>query len=74
MAQPVDASGRGLVYSNMFQCMYKTVMDEGFMSLWRGFGPNFFRIGPHCVISFLVIERLRAMFRPASTEEQEQDE
>lgn len=60
MSQPVDpVTGRGTRYSSTLDCFRKSVAAEGVASLWKGFGPNFGRIGPHCVITFMVIERLR---------------
>lgn len=62
MNQPVDSSGRGLRYSSTVDCFRKTVAAEGLPSLWKGFWPNFGRLGPHCVVTFMVIEQLRNAF------------
>jgi hypothetical protein len=62
MNQPVDAQGRGLRYSSTVDCFRKSIAAEGVLSLWKGFIPNFARLGPHCVITFMVIEQLRNMF------------
>ena len=60
MNQPVDAAtGRGVRYSSTLDCLRKSVAAEGVASLWKGFWPNFGRIGPHCIITFMTIERLR---------------
>lgn len=60
MNQPVDpATGRGVRYSSTLDCLRKSVAAEGVASLWKGFWPNFGRIGPHCIITFMTIERLR---------------
>jgi len=62
MNQPVDAQGRGLRYSSTIDCFRKSIQAEGVLSLWKGFLPNFARLGPHCVVTFMVIEQLRNMF------------
>ena len=65
MNQPVDpATGRGTLYASSADCFRKAVAAEGVLSLWKGFGPNFARIGPHVVITFMTIERLRLWFAP----------
>jgi hypothetical protein len=35
------------------------VRAEGLRGLYKGFIPNWIRIGPHTIITFLVYERLR---------------
>jgi hypothetical protein len=65
MNQPVDAQGRGLRYSSTIDCFRKSIAAEGVLSLWKGFLPNFARLGPHCVVTFMVIEQLRNFFSPA---------
>ena len=41
-----------------FVC-WQTVRAEGLRGLYKGFIPNWIRIGPHTIITFLVYERLR---------------
>lgn len=55
MNQPVGADGKGLRYSSSLDCFRKTVAIEGFHGLYKGFWPNFARIGPHVVITFIVV-------------------
>jgi hypothetical protein len=62
MNQPVDANGKGLRYSSTVDCFRKSIAAEGVLSLWKGFLPNFARLGPHCVVTFMVIEQLRNFF------------
>ena len=63
MNQRLDAAGKGTVYSGTIDCAMKSVKAEGLLALWRGFWPNYARLGPHNVIMFLVIEQVRAAFR-----------
>lgn len=62
MNQPTGPDGRGLVYKSTGDCFKKTIRSEGVMALYKGFWPNFGRIGPHAVTMFMVIEQLRNWF------------
>lgn len=62
MGQSVDASGKGTLYGGMVDCFVKTVRNEGPMSLYRGFWPNFGRVVPRVVTVFVVMEQLKAQF------------
>lgn len=62
MNQPVGSDGRGLVYSGMVDCFAKGVRAEGVFAFWKGFWPNYARVGPRVTIIFLVFERLREWF------------
>lgn len=62
MSQPVDpATGRGLLYRDMTHCFVRSIKEDGLPSLWRGFVPNYCRVGPRVVIVFVVMERLRML-------------
>eukprot|EP01127_Copromyxa_protea_P004380 TRINITY_DN14243_c0_g1_i1.p1 TRINITY_DN14243_c0_g1~~TRINITY_DN14243_c0_g1_i1.p1 ORF type:complete len:296 (-),score=55.93 TRINITY_DN14243_c0_g1_i1:17-904(-) len=50
-----------LKYRNSFDCLVKTMRAEGPLGLYKGFFPNWIRIGPHTVITFMVNEQLRKM-------------
>eukprot|EP01122_Echinamoeba_exundans_P001429 TRINITY_DN11488_c0_g1_i1.p1 TRINITY_DN11488_c0_g1~~TRINITY_DN11488_c0_g1_i1.p1 ORF type:complete len:313 (-),score=87.17 TRINITY_DN11488_c0_g1_i1:73-975(-) len=45
-------------YKGTIDCLVKTVKNEGFFSLWKGFTPYFLRLGPHTIITFIVLEQL----------------
>eukprot|EP00761_Pharyngomonas_kirbyi_P013937 gb/GECH01013967.1/.p1 GENE.gb/GECH01013967.1/~~gb/GECH01013967.1/.p1 ORF type:complete len:300 (+),score=63.93 gb/GECH01013967.1/:1-900(+) len=38
------------------------VKTEGVLSFWKGFLPYYLRLGPHTVITFIIMERLNNMF------------
>jgi len=60
MNQKKDAaSGAPLVYKNTIHCIAKIVKHEGLLGLYKGFIPNWMRIGPHTIVTFFVFERLR---------------
>lgn len=52
-------SGR---YKNAFDCFIKTVRVEGPTALFKGFLPNYFRLGPHFVFALPLFEQLRILF------------
>ena len=62
MNQESVVGGVGKVYISMFDCLIKTLRIEGFSGLYKGFFPNWMRLGPHTIICFLIFERLRILF------------
>lgn len=40
-------------------CLRKTLAAEGLMGLYKGWLPNWLRIGPHTIITFAVFEAMR---------------
>jgi hypothetical protein len=59
MNQKFTSGGKGLVYSSTKDCILKTFQAEGFMGFYKGWFFNWMRIGPHTVITFLILEQLR---------------
>jgi solute carrier family 25 protein 14/30 len=53
--------GKGVMYSSTRDCFVKTIKAEGIAGLYKGWLPNWFRIGPHTVITFLILEQLRRL-------------
>lgn len=50
--QPVDpTTGRGRLYSGIFDCMGKIFRSEGILAFYKGLTASFIRIGPHTVLS-----------------------
>ncbi|KAI6660163.1 Mitochondrial substrate carrier family protein ucpB-like [Oopsacas minuta] len=62
MNQESAKEGGGKVYKTMLDCLVKTVRSEGMSGLYKGFFPNWMRLGPHTIICFLIFERLRIIF------------
>lgn len=50
-------------YKGTVDVLTKVVRNEGFFALWKGFTPYFLRLGPHTIITFLLMERLNAFSR-----------
>lgn len=49
-------------YSNAMAVISATVRKEGFFSLWKGFTPYYFRLGPHTVLTFIFVEQMNKMY------------
>jgi len=60
MGQPVNPDGTGKLYAGMVDCFTKTSAQEGPMSLYNGFWPNFGRVVPRVTIVFVVMEQLKS--------------
>eukprot|EP01132_Coremiostelium_polycephalum_P004738 gene4738-5914_t len=61
MNQPIDENGKGRLYKSSLDCMIKTFKAEGILGLYKGFIPNWSRIGPHTIVTFIVYEYLRKL-------------
>jgi len=61
MNQAKDSRGRPKVYKGTTDCFIKIIKHEGIFGLYKGFIPNWMRIGPHTVVSFLIFEQLRKL-------------
>ena len=49
-------------YKNGLDVVLKTVRNEGFFSLWKGFTPYYARLGPHTVLTFIFVEQLNKLY------------
>jgi solute carrier family 25 oxoglutarate transporter 11 len=50
-------------YKGAFDVIGKVVKNEGFFSLWKGFTPYYFRLGPHTVLTFIFLEQLNKLYK-----------
>ncbi|KAL6195489.1 hypothetical protein ACLB2K_031108 [Fragaria x ananassa] len=50
-------------YKNTFDCFIKTLKYEGFLAFYKGFLPNFGRLGSWNVLMFLMLEQAKNVFR-----------
>ncbi|XP_066253445.1 solute carrier family 25 member 35-like [Euwallacea similis] len=57
--QPTDASGKGLLYNNYFDCTRKIYQSEGITAFFKGIGPMYLRLGPHTVLCLVFFDVLR---------------
>ena len=60
--QGTDKSGRGLYYSNVFDCFRKIYRKEGIWGFYKGWGASLFRLGPHTVLSLVFWNELRKYY------------
>ena len=58
MNQPTDKK----LYNGFTDCLVKTIKQDGFMSLWRGFIPIWARFAPQATLQLLTIEFLYEKF------------
>eukprot|EP00743_Colponemidia_sp_Colp-15_P003616 GILK01003901.1.p1 GENE.GILK01003901.1~~GILK01003901.1.p1 ORF type:complete len:318 (+),score=46.52 GILK01003901.1:39-992(+) len=49
----------GMKYTSAFDCFVKTVKLEGPFGLYKGFWPNFFRLGPHTIVMLMAYEQIQ---------------
>jgi solute carrier family 25 protein 34/35 len=54
-----DAQGRGLLYRGVVDCFVKMWKTEGIHGFFKGFMPNYIRLGPHTVLCFVFWDALR---------------
>lgn len=50
-------------YTGTIDVIVKVTKNEGFFSLWRGFTPYYARLGPHTVLTFIVLEQLNDLYK-----------
>ena len=60
--QPVNSVGKGVIYSNLFDCFVKIFKKEGLWGFYKGWGPQFMRLCPHTVLSLVFWDSLRKSF------------
>ncbi|ESP05616.1 hypothetical protein LOTGIDRAFT_208602 [Lottia gigantea] len=53
------STGGQKTYTSAFDCFFKTIKTEGPLGLYKGFIPNWMRIGPHTIVTFFIFEQLR---------------
>jgi hypothetical protein len=58
-----DRTGR---FSGVADCFLKTAREEGLGAFYKGFIPNFARLGSWNVVMFLTLEQVKKLFQPAA--------
>lgn len=51
------------MYNGMFDCFAKTYAKEGISAFYKGFLPNFARLGSWNVVMFMALEQVKAAYR-----------
>jgi solute carrier family 25 oxoglutarate transporter 11 len=49
-------------YTGVVDVLSRVIRGEGFFSLWKGFTPYYMRLGPHTVITFILLEQMNAYY------------
>jgi solute carrier family 25 protein 34/35 len=62
-----QSSGRQTVYHSVFDCFRKTVRAEGWTALQKGWLALYLRLGPHTILTFVFLEKIRASFLTYNT-------
>ena len=50
-------------YKGALDVIAKVARNEGFFSLWKGFTPYYFRLGPHTVLTFIFLEQMNKQYK-----------
>ncbi|XP_067943891.1 mitochondrial substrate carrier family protein ucpB-like [Watersipora subatra] len=53
--------GVGAKYRSPVDAFFQCIRAEGLFGLYKGFFPNWLRLGPHTIITFFIFERLRSL-------------
>ena len=51
----------GNTYAGAIDCFAKTIASEGLFGFYKGFIPNWLRLGPHTITTFIIFEQLRTL-------------
>lgn len=49
-------------YKGAIDVLIKVCRHEGIFALWKGFWPYYFRLGPHTVITFILMEQMNTAY------------
>jgi len=57
-----DGTAAPAIYHGSLHCLVQTYKTEGFLALYKGFIPNWVRLGPWSVIFFMTFEQMKKMY------------
>ena len=49
-------------YKGTVDVLMRVARQEGIFALWKGFTPYFCRLGPHTVLTFILLEQLNQAY------------
>uniref|UniRef100_A0A915KG43 Uncharacterized protein n=1 Tax=Romanomermis culicivorax TaxID=13658 RepID=A0A915KG43_ROMCU len=61
MNQPTDVNGKGMLYKSSFDCLKKTIKNEGSFALYKGFVPIWARMAPWSLTFWISYEKIRGL-------------
>uniref|UniRef100_A0A914HLP3 Mitochondrial 2-oxoglutarate/malate carrier protein n=1 Tax=Globodera rostochiensis TaxID=31243 RepID=A0A914HLP3_GLORO len=50
-------------FSGVLDVVRRVLANEGIFALWKGFLPYYMRLGPHTVLTFIILEQMNAFYR-----------
>ncbi|RWS27744.1 mitochondrial 2-oxoglutarate/malate carrier protein-like protein [Leptotrombidium deliense] len=50
-------------YTGAIDVITKILKNEGVSSLWKGFTPYYARLGPHTVLTFIILEQMNSLYK-----------
>ncbi|XP_052895771.1 solute carrier family 25 member 35-like [Anopheles moucheti] len=59
--QAVSANGKGLLYTNIFDCFLKIYRSEGIHGYYKGFVPMYLRVAPHTMLNLTFWEFFKGL-------------
>ena len=69
--QGIDKSGKGLLYSGPFDCIAKIFKQERILGFYKGIGAQYFRLGPHTILSLVFCHELRKLYYSSKKSEEQ---
>lgn len=60
--QNMKSVGGKAEYRGTMDVLLRVIRQEGVFALWKGFTPYFFRLGPHTVLTFILLEQLNSAY------------
>ncbi|XP_055536577.1 solute carrier family 25 member 35-like [Wyeomyia smithii] len=60
--QGVSATGKGILYANIFDCFLKIYRTEGIHGMYKGFVPLYVRVAPHTVLNLTFWEFFKNLY------------
>ena len=49
-------------HKGLWNCIYYTYVEEGFLAFYNGFWANFYRIGSYNICMFIALEQIKKYF------------
>lgn len=56
------APGEVPPYKSTVDVIVKVIRHEGLFALWKGFTAYYGRLGPHTVLTFIILEQLNGLY------------
>ncbi|KAL3116766.1 hypothetical protein niasHT_004267 [Heterodera trifolii] len=50
-------------FSGVVDVVRRVLANEGIFALWKGFLPYYMRLGPHTVLTFILLEQMNALYK-----------